>query len=134
MLAIDASVLLKLFVAGAERHASQAAAVVDAVAGGSIRLVAPAFLELEVINVLARKRGLTAPQLRVVLDSLDDLHISYLPVDRERLLHWTDLGLSAYDATYVAVARIAGVRLLTDDDGIAKVAGDIAMPLGTWAA
>jgi len=46
-----------------------------------------------------------------------------------RVAYWTARGLTAYDAAYVAVAEADGTRLVTDDDLIVTVAGEIATAL-----
>jgi predicted nucleic acid-binding protein len=42
---------------------------------------------------------------------------------------WVVRGLTAYDAVYVALAEERGQALVTDDDTIIAVAGEIARPL-----
>lgn len=44
-------------------------------------------------------------------------------------VHGQPSGLTAYDAAYVALAEERAVPLLTDDETIVKVAGEIARPL-----
>ena len=45
---------------------------------------------------------------------------------------WVARGLTAYDSAYVALAEERGIPLVTDDEQILSVAGEIASPLGAW--
>jgi len=49
--------------------------------------------------------------------------------DLAGVAHWTAHGLTACDAAYVAVAEAVGAPLVTDDDLIVDIAGEIAQPL-----
>lgn len=49
--------------------------------------------------------------------------------DLAQVARWTDRGLSAYDAAYVAIAQEHGATLVTDDQRVVRVAGAIAMSL-----
>jgi hypothetical protein len=46
-----------------------------------------------------------------------------------RVALWTARGLTAYDATDVAGAEAYATRLITDDDLIVAVAGELAAPV-----
>ena len=54
------------------------------------------------------------------------LGFEMLEPDLARIARWAGAGLTAYDATYVALAEEAGVQLVTDDAGILDVAPDLA--------
>ena len=129
---IDASVVVKLFTPGEERHVDRAIAVGDAVADGRVRCRAPELLMLELLNVGARRWLLPEPALRVLAASVEDL-VELVPADYGRVSAWAARGLTAYDAAYVAVAETAAVSLVTDDDQVVAAAPDIAVRLAEFA-
>lgn len=47
-----------------------------------------------------------------------------------RIARWTARGLTAYDATYVALAEERGIRLVTGDPQVLTLAVGIAQPIG----
>ncbi len=98
-------------------------------------LLVPWIFWLEVVNVLTRRRGWHSDAvLRAVYD-LEQLGVSEIGADRVALLTVIDLvgrhGLSAYDASYLALAMIADADLLTADRRLAQAAGDRAIFVGS---
>lgn len=95
---------------------------------GSEDLAAPHLLDSEVTHVLrglVLRSVLTAEQGRAALDGFGRLAIARYPADGLRARMW-DLrsNLSAYDATYVALAEAAGATsLLTTDARLARAPG-----------
>lgn len=92
-------------------------------------LIAPPLLHLEVINVAARKWRWHEEAL---LELVRQLERSGMVVDEPPLAgvaRWAARGLSAYDASYVALAEVNECRLLTADAGILELAADVATPL-----
>jgi predicted nucleic acid-binding protein len=130
---VDASVVLKCFSPHAERHSQHAYELLERWEGSRIEFFAPDLLRLEVLNVAARKWHLAAPALFVLMAGIGDLDVQWRAWDAERVAHWTEHGLSAYDAVYVAVAEAEGMPLVTDDDQIVAVAPDLAVPLRAWS-
>jgi hypothetical protein len=61
--------------------------------------------------------------------ALDGLGCELLDPTASGVARGTAGGLRAHEAAYVAVAHEHGVQLVTDDDGIVRVAGDVARPL-----
>jgi predicted nucleic acid-binding protein len=91
--------------------------------------VAPRLLALEVLNVAARRWKWTADELDAVAVRLDEIGWRFVEPDLRDVARWAGQGLSAYDATYVAVAEAAGCPLVTDDARILAVAPHVAVPL-----
>lgn len=97
------------------------------------RLLVPDVFWLELVNVLVRHRRHTTDEVVASLREADELGLETVPIDRALLLVAIDLagrtGLSAYDATYLALAELEDARLLTLDRGLAAAAGPRAIPL-----
>ena len=92
-------------------------------------LVAPPLLHLEVISVAARKWRWREEAL---LELVRQLERSGVVVDQPPLAgvaRWAARGLSAYDATYVALAELHDCKLVTTDAEILELAAGVATPL-----
>lgn len=95
---------------------------------GTDDLAAPHLIDSEVMHVLrtlARREALSDEQAQAALDGFAALHIKRFAADWLRPRMW-DLrhNLSAYDATYVALAEEAGATaLLTTDARLARAPG-----------
>ena len=112
-----------------------AGVVVELVAGsldpdrlGDEELAAPHLLDSEVVHVLrglVRRRSVSDEQATVALDGFSRLGITRFPADWLRSRMWAlRHNLSAYDATYVALAESTGATsLLTTDARLARAPG-----------
>lgn len=129
---VDASVVLKALTPIPERHADSAHAIMEAWDEGRLDFVAPQLLYLEVLNVAARKWGLAHAQLLALAATVHQFDIDVRVPDLARVVDWSDLGLSAYDAAYVAVAEAAGIPLVTDDEQIIATAPERAVALASF--
>ncbi len=121
MIVVDASAILDVLL-----RSSQASEIEDLIFGQGVTLHAPHLLDLEVIQVLRRfvrvgsmhpSRGLEA--IRVFMDFPIERydHITLL----ERIWELRD-NMTAYDASYVALAEALPAKLLTRDARLASVA------------
>ena len=119
---LDASVVLKWFHADGERHARAAQELREQFEAGNLRVLAPALLWLELINVAARSWRWSEPQLEELATSLPALGFELIEPELPSVARWTARGLTAYDATYVAVAELTGTQLISDDDQIVRAA------------
>jgi predicted nucleic acid-binding protein len=114
----DASALVALLVDGGQdgRWATRALAGVE--------LLAPHLLPVEVANVLRRlelQGAVTADQSAQAHGDLLDLDVDLWPYDVVADRAWElRRNLSTYDAVYVAVAELAGARLITLDRRIER--------------
>ena len=92
------------------------------------QLAAPSLLDYEVVSVLrslTARGALTAPRAFDVLTDFDDLRIRRWPSSdgmRRRSLQLRD-NVSAYDATYLALAEALECRLVTRDLRLARTVG-----------
>ena len=87
-------------------------------------LLAPELLDVEVLSVLRRavlRRQLTEQRALLAIDDLMDWSIDRIP---HRPLVWAAWqhrnNVSAYDAIYVAAARISNAALLTADGPLSR--------------
>jgi predicted nucleic acid-binding protein len=113
LLVIDASAVLALLLGPIQQGDRVAERIADA------SLAAPALLPFEVVNVVRRQwsAGLVSDaRAQTAWDDFRDLSISLWPWEAIAEGTWALRGsITSYDASYVALARIAGAPLLTAD-------------------
>lgn len=66
-----------------------------------------------------------------LVDRLERTRFDVLEPSLDRIALWTARGLTAYDATYVALAEERGIPLMTNDREILAIAGGVAMPVAS---
>jgi predicted nucleic acid-binding protein len=115
---IDANVALKWFLPiEREPHAELARAAIGTVAMRTTSLAA-----YEVGNIVMRQGGWDATRVAAALDLLEEIcgdPIDLLPEDRQLTAQLAQRhDLTFYDASYVAIARRAGRRLLSADTAL----------------
>lgn len=128
-LVLDASVLLKWFVAPPELGHEEAAALRSDYESGTIAVVAPPLIFLEVLNVAGRRWRWNANALGDLATALGDIGFDLREPDLSSVAAWMATGLTAYDAAYVALAEEIGSELVSDDAEILSSAPRIARPL-----
>ncbi len=123
MIVADASALIDLLL-----NRAGAAATIEAI-GERRAIQAPHLVETEVLHALRRwvtQGQLEARRAQAALEDLGDLplvHHAHAPL-RERVWSLRDR-LTAYDATYVALAEALDATLVTADGRLARAAGDL---------
>lgn len=115
-LVIDASVLVPYALPDADDIDS--GRLEDAFADPRTDVVAPPFVDLEVVNVGARRRGLDERSLVAIAEQLERLPLERIDPELSGVARWAAFGLTAYDATYAALAEQLDARLLTRDDDL----------------
>jgi predicted nucleic acid-binding protein len=94
----------------------------------------PSLFWLEVVNTFLRRRRWSGADTLEAIHRLDVYQLDTVEQDRALVVAALDLGerheLSAYDATYVALAIRLDARLLTLDRRLALAAGERAVSLG----
>lgn len=126
---LDASVVLKWFRAGGERHLDSARSLRAMYEAGELAVLAPPLLRLEIINIAGRRWQWSEDALVGLAVALDELGFEYEEPELACVASWTARGLTAYDAAYVALAEARTASLITDDDLVVAVAGDVATAL-----
>jgi predicted nucleic acid-binding protein len=126
---LDASVVVKWFLREGERHLDRARSLRAAFEAGSLIVYVPSLLRLELVNVAGRRWRWDEAALTELAAAIDELGFEFVEPELNRVARWTAHGLTAYDAAYVAVAEANGLRLVTDDDLIVSVAGEVATAL-----
>ena len=99
-LVVDSSVLIALILPadGDDDHGGLDEALVD----DRLDVLAPPLIDIELINVAARRRQLDEPSLQRIVNRLEELAITRIDPELREIAHWASRGLSAYDATYAA--------------------------------
>ena len=117
-LLVDASVAIKWVIA--ELAHERAAALLD------YDLMAPDLLFLECANILWRKVRLReineaeAAAAAVALEAAELSVVAAKPYFRRALEIATELDHPAYDAVYLAVAEVSGIRMITADSRLLR--------------
>jgi predicted nucleic acid-binding protein len=128
---LDASVVIKWLKAEGEQHLEAARAVERRFRRGELLVAVPVLLFLEILNIAARRWLWEAERVMQLAAALSQFGFAVHEPSLARVAAWTSRGLTAYDATYVALAEERGVALITADDRILAVAGAVARPLST---
>lgn len=126
---IDASAALSL-VRAEPSHGLVARAIGRA---GSRPLLVPEIFWVEIVNALVRRHRMTMEAVLGAIVELDGLGLQTIQLGRGGLLDSVALmfehRLTAYDASYLALAHAVDANLLTLDRQLAEAAGDRAVPL-----
>lgn len=105
------------------------AAIRTAFEAGRIGVAVPRLLFLELLNVAGRQWHWNEERLSYLVDQLEAARFDVAEPALERVALWTARGLSAYDATYVALAEERTIPLVTYDRQILAIARGIAQPV-----
>jgi predicted nucleic acid-binding protein len=131
-LVIDASAALAVIRAEPLRAVVRGYVTSHASAGGEVHV--PSHFWLEIGNVLARRYRFSTADIVEGVQLLDEFGPRTVELDRTLWLLALDRmerhRLSAYDATYLALAESLEAQLLTLDTGLAAAAGTRAVKLG----
>jgi predicted nucleic acid-binding protein len=97
---------------------------------GRSRLIVPRLFWIEIVNALGGRHRYPASEIAEALRELDELGLETVEIGRPELLLVADAverhRMSAYDATYLVLARLLDAPLATLDRHLAAAAG----PLG----
>ena len=98
---------------------------------GQLVVTIPPLLFLELLNVAGRQWRWSEAQLLGLVDQAQEFGFEVAEPALERVALWTARGLTAYDATYVALAEERAIPLITDDRQILAIASGIARPVAS---
>lgn len=98
-----------------------------------VTLLAPACFWLEIVNSLVRRHRVPSEKVLEAFHEIDEFAIQRVDLERPLLVLSLDLserhGLTAYDASYLAIAITSDADLLTLDGDLASAAGDRAVSI-----
>ena len=132
-LCVDASVGVK-WMFGHEEGSAASLALLERYVAGDIRITVPDLFLHEVGNALmlaVRRKGVTEAAALEALAALVNFHLAVVPIGplaTSALTLGLRLGLSFYDAAYLAVAEDHGIPLITADKRL--LATDLPWILG----
>jgi predicted nucleic acid-binding protein len=122
LVVVDASVVVKWFIAADETGVAEAAVLLADHAADRIRLVAPALVAHELMGVLVRR--LRDESVAEALDAFFDAGVHLVAPDRELMGLAATLvqerQLSTFDSAYAALASSLGCPLATADRRLAN--------------
>ena len=115
----DTSVIVKWFNQESEANVRQAEALLEDWIAGTADLLTCDVAVLELANALAKGKGLASGEVKEAVEKLFDLPLETRPTSRELARKTVELageyGLTAYDACFVALAKLQGCRLISDN-------------------
>jgi len=117
-LVVDASVVVKWYIP--EQHHEQARGLRDAYLDGTFDLFAPALMPFEAINALRHSGHYEGERLEEALKSLPEYGIDFVPFNKTGpvAVIATSLGITVYDAAYVALAQKLNTKTYTADGNL----------------
>lgn len=128
---LDASVTLEWFDDSGE-HRLAATALRAAFEAGRLTVIVPPLIRLEMLNVAGRKWRWDNRRLTAFAAVIGEYAFRFREPDLAEVAKWASRGLTAYDASYVALAEAEGIDLITDDTQICMTAPNVAVPLEAW--
>jgi predicted nucleic acid-binding protein len=128
-LVADASVLGKWIRTEGESKIGAARRLRKRYADGGVILVVPPLLFLELLNTAARRWKWSALRIARLAARLRTLGFVVDEPPLSRVAYWTNQGLTAYDACYLALAEHRRAVVITEDAQLLAVGGKLARPL-----
>jgi predicted nucleic acid-binding protein len=127
---LDASALVPFVLPESESQRIRGALAEWVNSGTTIHV--PSHFWLELVNVLARRHGLTGERILEAIREIEETSVETVELDRVLLVlvndHVERYGLTAYDAVYLALARSLEARLVTFDRALRRAGAGILHP------
>jgi predicted nucleic acid-binding protein len=131
---LDASVVIKWFRSAGEAHVEAARSYRSELKAGNLTVHVPPLLFLEIVNIAGRRWQWQRPELVELAYTLGDLGLVVREPPLAGVAEWTARGLTAYDASYVALADAESTKLVTADERLLAIAKEVAFPLSAAGA
>lgn len=120
---LDASVVLKWFNTAGEQHVAQARQLRAGFERGDLLVVVPGLLFLELLNTGARRWKWEGPRLERWASLLTRAGFEVREPSLPAVARWAGLGLTAYDACYLALAEERKTVVITADHQMLALGG-----------
>jgi len=120
---LDASVAIKWFFPH-ERGSQTARKILRGIKEEKIRVFVPQIFFFEIINVVKTKSNSTSEDVLQVIDKIFSLDLVTKRIDKKLLakanFYAQKYNLTIYDASYIALAKLSKVILVTADQKLVK--------------
>ncbi|MEX2237160.1 MAG: type II toxin-antitoxin system VapC family toxin [Dehalococcoidia bacterium] len=126
---LDSSVLWYWIKADESEQSKHALLLREEHYSGELAVVVPRLVFTELLNIGARAYHLTDRYMDELAEHLENLAFDVKDPPLRDVAMWAASGLTAYDATYVALAVETGLPLITDDREILRKIPHSAIPL-----
>lgn len=122
---IDASVVLKWIPGKNEKYVEEARELYRLLLANKVKLWAPDFLLVEVLNILVKKRRVDPKKAWKGVERIAECGIEFLALpikDAGSLIQFMgEYGVTAYDALYLRLAQKLETKLVTYDEKLTDI-------------
>lgn len=130
---LDSSVVIKWFKTLHEEKRKEALLLRDNLERGKIEVAVPALIYFEILNIIVFETNISKIELSQYIDTLYNLpfdtHYPNRVLSQETFSIAQELHVTAYDATYLALAKSLNSILITSDKELIKKGRGLVKPL-----
>lgn len=117
--AVDTSVIIKWYNQNNESHTEQAHEILLDLKAGKIGIIIPNIAAVELLNVFVKSKSLSINEAKIIMEHFFSLPIIMKEPSQPILEQTADImgeyQIAAYDALFVATAKDADCKLISDD-------------------